>query len=381
MIQWKSSNTNIATVNSSTGAVTGVSAGTVNIYSNNYSFGYKLIVTEVANETYYIENKETAKCIDIQNQVMADGTQVHQWSFHGGNTQRWEIEHSGDGYYYIKSHNASSEPIYYLTVQNNSTAEGAKVVLQSSISSGSQWKIALTTHKAYKITPKTGEVNNRVLAVEVVSGDNAANGLDMEQKNYQNNESYLDEWNILLPNNYLGSLQYWYANERNIIGYWEMSPKVYREKLNNNASFSFDNATASAVEQWNNALGLSISFVPKSDANITYYGGTIDEIYLKTEFEFSPGELGYTERFYDEVGYYSYGGKIKHKVLINEAICYLVFCGLTDEQYIKTGTHELGHALGFFGDITDDICIMTQGIVPIHTLTNKDKLHLQQVYN
>ena len=76
-----------------------------------------------------------------------------------------------------------------------------------------------------------------------------------------------------------------------------------------------------------------------------------------------------------------HGGKIKHKVLINEAICYLVFCGLTDEQYIKTGTHELGHALGFFGDITDDICIMTQGIVPIHTLTNKDKLHLQQVYN
>lgn len=36
-----------------------------------------LIVTEIPNGIYFIENKETAKCIDIQNQVMADGTQAH----------------------------------------------------------------------------------------------------------------------------------------------------------------------------------------------------------------------------------------------------------------------------------------------------------------
>lgn len=36
-----------------------------------------LIVTEIPNGIYFIENKETAKCIDIQNQVMADGTQIH----------------------------------------------------------------------------------------------------------------------------------------------------------------------------------------------------------------------------------------------------------------------------------------------------------------
>ena len=153
-----------------------------------------LIVTEIPNGIYFIENKETAKCIDIQNQVMADGTQIHQWGFHGGNTQKWEIEHYGDGYYSIKSCNTSSTPFYYLTVQNNTTTEGAKVVLQGSISTGSQWKITSTASGGYKIMAKTGEANNRVLAVEWVIGDNTANGLDMEQKNYQDNNSYLDEW-------------------------------------------------------------------------------------------------------------------------------------------------------------------------------------------
>lgn len=379
--QWTSSNTNIATVNSSTGEVTGVSAGTVNIYSNRYQFGYTLIVTEIPNGIYFIENKQTSKCIDIENQVMSNGTQIHQWAFHGGNTQKWLIEHYEDGYYIIQSCNTSVIPLYYLTVQNDSTAEYAKVVLKDRITDGSQWKITLTQNGAYKITPKTGEANNRVLAVEVVSGDNTANGLDMEQKNYQDNNSYLDEWNILLPDNYLGSLQYWYDDESNEIGYWETSPKIYREKLNNDANFYFNNATTSAVEQWNNALGLSMSFVSKSEANITYYGGTVEEIEENTERILSSTNLGITYMWYNEVGYYNYEGEIKHAVLMTEAQCFLVSRGLTNNQCIKTGTHELGHALGFLGHITDDTAIMKQGIISIYTLTNKDKLHLQQVYN
>lgn len=66
---------------------------------------------------------------------------------------------------------------------------------------------------------------------------------------------------------------------------------------------------------------------------------------------------------------------------MTEAQCFLVSRGLTNNQCIKTGTHELGHALGFLGHITDDTAIMKQGIISIYTLTNKDKLHLQQVYN
>lgn len=203
----------------------------------------------------------------------------------------------------------------------------------------------------------------------------------MEQKNYQDNNSYLDEWNILLPDNYLGSLQYWYDDESNEIGYWETSPKIYREKLNNDANFYFNNATTSAVEQWNNALGLSMSFVSKSEANITYYGGTVEEIEENTERILSSTNLGITYMWYNEVGYYNYEGEIKHAVLMTEAQCFLVSRGLTNNQCIKTGTHELGHALGFLGHITDDTAIMKQGIISIYTLTNKDKLHLQQVYN
>ncbi|MBR0158747.1 MAG: RICIN domain-containing protein, partial [Clostridia bacterium] len=45
-------------------------------------------VTEVANGTYFLKNKQSGKYADIYHQEMEDGTNVHQWEFHGGNTQR-----------------------------------------------------------------------------------------------------------------------------------------------------------------------------------------------------------------------------------------------------------------------------------------------------
>ena len=101
--------------------------------TTTYQFGYTLIVTEIPNGIYFIENKQTSKCIDIENQVMSNGTQIHQWAFHGGNTQKWLIEHYEDGYYIIQSCNTSVIPLYYLTVQNDYTAEYEKVVLKDRI--------------------------------------------------------------------------------------------------------------------------------------------------------------------------------------------------------------------------------------------------------
>jgi predicted Zn-dependent protease len=54
---------------------------------------------------------------------------------------------------------------------------------------------------------------------------------------------------------------------------------------------------------------------------------------------------------------------------------------MTNNQCIKTATHELGHALGFLGHVKDDTAIMKQGFISIFTLTDMDILHLQQIYN
>ena len=191
-LQWRSSNTNIATVNSSTGEVTGVSAGTVNIYSNNYSFGYTLVVTEMPNGTYFLRNKQSGYFADIEGPTMAAGTTIHQWSFHGGNSQKWILTHMGDGYYTIRSNNSSSA--YYMGVINDSTGLDVDVVLRTgSITDGMKWKFTKTANGAYKVIPKIGEPMGYTLATTT---SNAENGYKLIQGAYIDNNSYRDEWEL-----------------------------------------------------------------------------------------------------------------------------------------------------------------------------------------
>ena len=152
---------------------------------------YTLQVTELPNGTYYLKNKQTERNADIENQSMSDGTQIHQWEFHGGKSQRWEFRHLGDGYYSVKSDNASTP--YYLGVSGDSSAYDAAVVLRTgSLTSGMKWKISVTQSGAYKITPRTGEANNRVLAIGAYQTN--MDGINIQQRNYVEDENFKDEW-------------------------------------------------------------------------------------------------------------------------------------------------------------------------------------------
>lgn len=198
-VSWSTSSE--ATVNS-TGTVTGVSptnGDTITVTAkkvvNGYSrtVSYKLVVTEIPNGTYSIKNKETARYVDIEGPTMAAGTLIHQYAFHGGSSQRWIFSHLGDGTYSIRSAYHSS---YYMGVKDNSTDNDAAVVLCSgSITNGMKWKVIKSNHNAYKIIPKTGEVNNRVLAVGwyVLNTD----GIDIEQCDFTDDANYKDEWQIV----------------------------------------------------------------------------------------------------------------------------------------------------------------------------------------
>ena len=115
-----------------------------------------------------------------------------KWQLHGGNTQRWIFTHLGDGNYSIKSANAGTP--YYLGVINDSSGLDADIVLRSgSVTNGMKWKVETTPSGAYKLTSQTG--SGYVLATDSSS---SSNGVRLVQGDYIQNNSYRDEWYILI---------------------------------------------------------------------------------------------------------------------------------------------------------------------------------------
>ena len=165
------------------------------IVNGNYTKAYTVRHSPVANGTYFMKNKKTSRYVDIDGPSMQAGTTVHQWDFNANYSQRWIFTHIGDGYYTIES--ANDETAYYLGVQNDGTATNTPVVLRTGvITDGMKWRVSYTDSGAFKITPKTGEANGRVLSVAsyVIN----SNGVTIQQRDYVNDENYKDEWYIIL---------------------------------------------------------------------------------------------------------------------------------------------------------------------------------------
>ncbi len=75
--------------------------------------------TSISNGVYFIKNTKTSKFVDVENKSVTDGRLVQQWSFHGGNTQKWVISKRVDGYYTIRVYGSAIS--YYLSVKDDST--------------------------------------------------------------------------------------------------------------------------------------------------------------------------------------------------------------------------------------------------------------------
>lgn len=198
------STTSAATVTSA-GVVTAISptsSGATYVsarkIANGYdrSVSYSLFITEIPNGTYFIKNKETERYVDIEDATMASGTTIHQWSYHGGNSQKWVFTHLGNGTYSIKSANSTSD--YYLGVNEDSADNNTTIVLRTGLlTNGMQWKIVKSSSYAYKLIPMTGESNNRVLSVGWYAM--STDGIDIQQRDYVEDTSYNDEWQIWSP--------------------------------------------------------------------------------------------------------------------------------------------------------------------------------------
>ena len=210
-LQISSRNSNLAQIEGKEDIV-GVAPGETSVYiclnqtgdTDVYDASFPLVVTEIPEGTYFLRNKTTECYADIDYQIMEDGRTIHQWEFHGGNTQKWVFTHLGDGTYSIHSKNASTR--YYLGVSGDSSTIDQPVVLRTgAITSGMKWTVEKTENGAYKLIPKSGEANGCVLAT---SKSSSANGAILVQGKYRDNNSYRDEW--LISTSYSLSINIFY---------------------------------------------------------------------------------------------------------------------------------------------------------------------------
>ncbi len=128
--------------------------------------------TTPANGTFKIVGRASGKALDANGNGTADGTQIIQWTYGGGNNQRWTLLNRGSNQYSIIGV-ASGKA---LDVSGSSTTNGAKVQLWTYGGGNNQkWTFAATTSGYYRVTP----VHATGGCLEV-TGNSTANGALVE---------------------------------------------------------------------------------------------------------------------------------------------------------------------------------------------------------
>ena len=86
-------------------------------------------------------SKKSKKVLDVYNSGTADGTNVDQWSWSGGNNQKWTLAHLGNGRYQAMGVGSGK----LLEVAGASTANGANVRISTSNNHNCQkWTVTPT---------------------------------------------------------------------------------------------------------------------------------------------------------------------------------------------------------------------------------------------
>ena len=148
-----------------------------------------------ADGTYFLRNLQTGLYADIQGGTMSSGKEVEQQTFDGASTQKWKLVYYGGGdVYTIRSAQNNS---YYLGIENNSTADGANIVLRTgTVTSGMKWRI-MQGNEGWKICAFSD--TSMVLAT---NSSNATAGQKLILGDWVDNDSYRDEWDLYGQHDY-----------------------------------------------------------------------------------------------------------------------------------------------------------------------------------
>ena len=157
---------------------------------------------------------------------MADNSNVHQWEFHGGNTQRWIFTRTDGEYYTIVSANSATP--YYLGLENESNLTDNIVIRSSFLEASCKWKVEKKADGSYIIMTQKGtynyDLNGLLYIMSVASNNSGSNGGNIQQLLYTNDSNYRDEW-VLFKVGYASTVSLEGQNKSNWC--WATSSRMF----------------------------------------------------------------------------------------------------------------------------------------------------------
>jgi glucuronoarabinoxylan endo-1,4-beta-xylanase len=124
----------------------------------------------IANGVYKIVARHSGKVLDVAGQGTTDGTNVAQWTYWGGQNQRWTVTHLGNNQYSIVGVQSGKA----LEVAGAGTSNGTNVQIWTNNSAANQkWTVSATSGGYYRLTPTNA--TNMCLDVSGVSTADGAN--------------------------------------------------------------------------------------------------------------------------------------------------------------------------------------------------------------
>lgn len=331
----------------------------------------------------YIQNMETGRVAGVYGPYMDEGTKVHQWDFYANDNFKWKFEYnSGDLSYSIKNVYTGK----YLGYSSETDSSGNYYIAQytSNTNDNTRWKTYRSSTGNLIVAPRDIDPTSLALSVDPEYNDY---GSYLKLVSYTADENYKDEWHVIKDLEYLGDIEEaWNSDTDNIMYFDKKSIIIYKENMYNVSDFAFDDSVNYALEQWEEALGVSFSFTTnKNEADIIIYGGTASqmETMANTTITNWNGRTNYTS-----VDSNSYCIVTLNSSKILKCVCKInkttVYIKYNDEKSLKkTCTHELGHALGYYGHskTTTELMYKSTDVVSTFSLTTAEKQHLKAVYD
>jgi endoglucanase len=143
----------------------------------------------VANGIYKVIARHSGKALDVVGGGTADGTNVDQWTYNGGNNQLWAITHLGNNEYEIVNLKSGKA----LDVYGWGSANGTNVDQWTWGNGTNQtWIVSATASGYYRLTPK-----NATSTALDVSGVSTADGANVQLWSYTG--GYNQQWSFQAP--------------------------------------------------------------------------------------------------------------------------------------------------------------------------------------